>query len=98
MAALFLYQQSRGGIIDVEAEENKLLLVTESPSEGASSDPPSVVESAPRSASPVPSPSGGGGGGARSGGVASRGKGGPRSFGRLPRPRRPHPAPRHAHS
>lgn len=56
MAALFLYQQSRGGIIDVEAEENKLLLVTEeSPSEGACSEP--VAPPAPRVASPGPSPS-----------------------------------------
>lgn len=28
MAALFKHQQSRGGIIDLEAEESKLLLVT----------------------------------------------------------------------
>jgi E3 ubiquitin-protein ligase RNF25 len=31
MRKLFIYQKSRGGIIDVEAEENKLLLITESP-------------------------------------------------------------------
>lgn len=29
MKQLFTYQKSRGGIIDVEAEENKLLLITE---------------------------------------------------------------------
>lgn len=29
MATLFRHQQSRGGIIDPEAEESKLLLVTE---------------------------------------------------------------------
>ncbi|XP_044730134.1 E3 ubiquitin-protein ligase RNF25 isoform X2 [Chrysoperla carnea] len=32
MAALYIYQQSRGGIIDVEAEESKLVLVTGDPS------------------------------------------------------------------
>ena len=31
MAALFSYQKSRGGIIDPEAEDSKLLLVTETP-------------------------------------------------------------------
>ncbi|KAJ8919745.1 hypothetical protein NQ315_006274 [Exocentrus adspersus] len=30
MKQLFTYQKSRGGIIDIEAEENKLLLITES--------------------------------------------------------------------
>lgn len=30
MRKLFVYQKSRGGIIDVEAQENKLLLITES--------------------------------------------------------------------
>lgn len=29
MKRLFSYQQSRGGIIDIEAEENKLLLITD---------------------------------------------------------------------
>lgn len=29
MKQLFSYQKSRGGIIDIEAEENKLLLITE---------------------------------------------------------------------
>jgi E3 ubiquitin-protein ligase RNF25 len=29
MSSLFSYQQKRGGIIDVEAEENKNLLVTQ---------------------------------------------------------------------
>lgn len=81
MAALFLYQQSRGGIIDVEAEENKLLLVTEPLSEGASSEV--QTQEAPRSASPVPSPSGGR--------TAPRGRG-PRSFNRIPR----HRGPKHA--
>lgn len=83
MAALFLYQQSRGGIIDVEAEENKLLLVTEPLSEGATSEVPQVQE-VPRSASPVPSPSGGR--------PVNRGRSGPRSFNRFPR----HRGPKHA--
>lgn len=30
MQDLFIYQKNRGGIIDVDAEENKLLLVTNS--------------------------------------------------------------------
>lgn len=40
MQELFIYQKSRGGIIDIEAEENKLLLITE-PSENSS--PPEVI-------------------------------------------------------
>lgn len=39
MAALFLHQQSRGGIIDVEAEESKLLVLTDS-TERQESPPP----------------------------------------------------------
>lgn len=33
MKRLFCYQKSRGGIIDIEAEENKLLLITEANSD-----------------------------------------------------------------
>lgn len=33
MKRLFCYQKSRGGIIDIEAEENKLLLITEANNE-----------------------------------------------------------------
>lgn len=33
MKQLFTYQKSRGGIIDIEAEENKLLLITEANNE-----------------------------------------------------------------
>ncbi|XP_066257918.1 E3 ubiquitin-protein ligase RNF25 isoform X1 [Euwallacea similis] len=42
MQQLFNYQKSRGGIIDIEAEENKLLLITnsnEAPSGDTSDDP-----------------------------------------------------------
>lgn len=35
MKQLFSYQKSKGGIIDIEAEENKLLLITESTDEGS---------------------------------------------------------------
>ncbi|CAH2013040.1 unnamed protein product [Acanthoscelides obtectus] len=38
MRQLFSYQKSRGGIIDVEAEENKLLLITQSGEENVSSE------------------------------------------------------------
>lgn len=38
MRKLFIYQKSRGGIIDVEAEENKLLLRTESNEEVLSNE------------------------------------------------------------
>lgn len=41
MAALYLYQQSRGGIIDVEADESKLLLVTGTGDEPSCDDEPS---------------------------------------------------------
>lgn len=52
MQQLFSYQKSRGGIIDIEAEENKLLLITNSGdnSSGDNSDdpgpslPPSIPE------------------------------------------------------
>ncbi|EEB14705.1 RING finger protein, putative [Pediculus humanus corporis] len=45
MAALFKHQQSRGGIIDVEAEETKLLLVTSPVSESSETTPgPSVTQ------------------------------------------------------
>lgn len=37
MQQLFSYQKSRGGIIDIEAEENKLLLITNS-NENSSGD------------------------------------------------------------
>jgi len=42
MQQLFIYQKSRGGIIDIEAEENKLLLITNSGdnSSGENSDDP----------------------------------------------------------
>ncbi|XP_069705618.1 E3 ubiquitin-protein ligase RNF25 [Periplaneta americana] len=40
MAALFSHQKSRGGIIDPEAEESKLLLVTETPEPEGDDDPP----------------------------------------------------------
>lgn len=48
MQELFIYQKSRGGIIDIEAEENKLLLITEpsessSPSEEAGPSPANNV-------------------------------------------------------
>lgn len=39
MAALFSYQKSRGGIIDPEAEDSKLLLVTNTPTEEAPAGP-----------------------------------------------------------
>ncbi|XP_068918293.1 E3 ubiquitin-protein ligase RNF25 isoform X1 [Tenebrio molitor] len=46
MRKLFIYQKSRGGIIDVEAEENKLLLITESPDSSPGDDPgPSLPQS-----------------------------------------------------
>ncbi|VEN43047.1 unnamed protein product [Callosobruchus maculatus] len=38
MRQLFSYQKSKGGIIDIEAEENKLLLITQSSEETASSE------------------------------------------------------------
>ncbi|GLV45063.1 uncharacterized protein CBL_14364 [Carabus blaptoides fortunei] len=40
MAALFLHQQSRGGIIDVEAEESKLLVLTDSGAGDRQESPP----------------------------------------------------------
>lgn len=40
MAALFLHQQSRGGIIDVEAEESKLLVLTDSGGDRQQDSPP----------------------------------------------------------
>lgn len=40
MAALFLHQQSRGGIIDVEAEESKLLVLTDAGDGRESPSPP----------------------------------------------------------
>lgn len=40
MKELFIYQKKRGGIIDIEAQENKLLLITES---NENSTPPGEV-------------------------------------------------------
>lgn len=40
MAALFLHQQSRGGIIDVEAEESKLLVLTDTGAGDRQDSPP----------------------------------------------------------
>lgn len=38
MNELFTYQKSRGGIIDPEAEENKLLLITETRTDESSNE------------------------------------------------------------
>ncbi|PSN46697.1 hypothetical protein C0J52_06394 [Blattella germanica] len=40
MATLFNYQKRRGGIIDPEAEDSKLLLVTDTPEQETEDDPP----------------------------------------------------------
>lgn len=37
MRELFIYQKNKGGIIDIEAEESKLLLITESSDSSPSS-------------------------------------------------------------
>lgn len=56
MSALFLHQQSRGGIIDVEAEESKLLVLTDSTEREPSPErvPEPQTESPPGPSLPQP--------------------------------------------
>ncbi|XP_046388393.1 E3 ubiquitin-protein ligase RNF25 [Ischnura elegans] len=54
MADLYLYQKSRGGIIDVNAEQNKLLLLTSGPAEDTTNASVSMGMSSAVRAAPKP--------------------------------------------